>query len=113
MHGVSESGDAYQVIRAREDRIEAGIVKPLQDGVPVDGEVVKLTPRKDMPMLMDVDVQVSVKELGAERSEPTRAPVSTETPARSRKGPARVSSPSYRNNWDSIWKGKRGKSLPN
>ena len=29
VHGVSESGDAYQVLRAREDRIEAGIVKPL------------------------------------------------------------------------------------
>lgn len=99
VHGVSEDGKAYHVMRAREDRLEAGIVRALEDGVQGDGEVVKLTPRSDAPMLYDVDVEVPSGVINARGAT---------------KGPAQVTSQPYRANWDRIWKkGRDGGSLPN
>lgn len=99
VHGVSEDGKAYHVMRAREDRLEAGIVRPLEDGVQGDGEVVKLTPRSDAPMLYDVEVEVPSGVINARGVT---------------KGPAQVTSQPYRTNWDRIWKkGRDGGSLPN
>lgn len=95
VHGVNETGDEYAVLRAREDRVEAGVVKTLKEGEPVEGEVLKLTPREEAPLLYDVDVEVPRGRLNA--------PGGSE----SRKGPAQVASSTYRSNWDSIWNKKR------
>ena len=80
-------GEGVHVLRAREDRVEAGEVRPLKEGASIHGEVVKLTPRKDAPHVCDVDV--------------TYAPPATKT-ARG-KGPAQVATSSYRNGWDEIF----------
>ena len=97
VHGVNETGDEYAVLRAREDKLEAGVVKTVKEGEPVDGEVLKLTPRPEAPMLFDVESQLSSKALNAPGG------------SDSRKGPAQVASSTYRSNWDSIWKKKKPK----
>lgn len=86
MHSRTEDGKGIRVLRAREGKVEAGEVRALESGVPIRGEVVSLTQRKDNPALWDVDVHCRV------------------TPSRAHAGPARVSTRAYRDNWDAIFK---------
>ena len=78
-------GEGVRVLRAREERLEAGELRSLREGKPVTGEIVSLEPRKDNPHVCDVK--------------------SSYTPPRTgpKKGPAQVASPSYRENWDEIF----------
>lgn len=82
-------GEGVHVLRAREDRVEAGEVRPLKEGASIHGEVVKLTPRKDAPQVCDVDV--------------TYAPPARSSASTRGKGPAQVATSSYRNGWDEIF----------
>ncbi len=91
MHGVTEDGDGLRILRAREGRLEAGEVRPLQHGRPLHGELVRLTPRHDVPGLHDVQVLL-----------PHGAP-SIPTPQAARQGPAQVATDTYRRNWDRIF----------
>lgn len=93
IHGVTEEGD-LRILRQREDRLEVGAVRPLREGVPITGEVVRLTPRKEFPLLCDVQSEFKPSEAPRDVAEPT---------AVAHKGPARVASKSYRANWDLIW----------
>ena len=93
IHGVTEQGD-LRIVRQREDRLEFGAVRPLREGVPITGEVVRLTPRKEFPLLCDVKTELKATEAQKDVAEPSVV---------SHKGPARVASKSYRNNWDLIW----------
>jgi hypothetical protein len=98
VHRITPDG-ALHVIRRRGDRLEAGALAPLREGAPISGEVVSLRPRPDCPVLCDVDVLYTP---------PAKA--SAETPAShapSRKGPAQVATDTYRDNWESIWSGKK------
>jgi hypothetical protein len=98
IHGVSADGETMAVLRAREDRVEAGLVRTVKEGQPLTGELVKLTPRPEFPLLCDVEVQVpgGVVNAAGGSDEPARAP-------KSRGGPAQVATDSYRENWDAIW----------
>ena len=81
--GQSKDGGAYEVLRQRGSEVEAGVMRPLDEGKPIHGEVVRLKPRKDSPMLFDVEVQHD---------------------ARSSTGrPAKVATERYRKGWESIW----------
>ena len=40
--------------RSEEAPIEAGLLRPMREGKPIDGEVVSLTQRQDLPMIYDV-----------------------------------------------------------
>jgi len=84
------------VLRRRDGRVEAGAARPLKHGQPIQGEVVRLKPRKEFPLLCDVEVELPSPKLPGARStdEPTGAV---------RKGPARVTTERYRENWDAIW----------
>jgi hypothetical protein len=93
IHGVTEEGD-LRILRQREDRLEVGAVRPLREGVPITGEVVRLTPRKEFPLLCDVKSEFKPSEAQQDVAEPTTV---------AHKGPARVASKSYRANWDLIW----------
>lgn len=109
IQGVSESGDALAVLRARNDRVEAGIVRAVKEGEPVQGELLKLKPRDGNPLLCDVEVQVPGGTLNAPGGSDAKP---------SHGGPAQVASDSYRANWDAIWKkpsplARGKKSLPN
>jgi hypothetical protein len=90
--GRSEDGAEYGVLRQRGSDVEAGTLRPLDDGRPIHGEVVSLKPRDESPALFDVEVQHD---------------------ARASTGrPAKVASEQYRKGWESIWAKKRpGHSL--
>ena len=45
VHSPCESGEGYNIIRQRSDRLEVGELRTLKEGKPVVGELVKLTPR--------------------------------------------------------------------
>ena len=62
-------------------------MRPLDEGKPIQGEVVRLTPRQDSPLLFDVQVEHDT------RSSTGR--------------PAKVATEQYRQGWESIWAGKR------
>ena len=91
VHSPCESGEGYNIIRQRSDRLEVGELRTLREGKPVVGELVKLTPRTGHDRLFDCEVLVE--------SSPARL---------SRGGPAKVSSEAYRDNWDQIFGGAAG-----
>lgn len=90
IHGRTEDGQGLRILRKRQDRLEVGAVMPLLPGKPIQGEVVRLEPRADFPLLCDVHVEYSPQA----KSRGTSA------------GPAQVASDSYRENWELIF-GKR------
>jgi len=101
IHGISEDGDSLAVLRARDDRIEAGVVRKVKDGEPLHGELVKLTPRAEMPLVCDVEVQMRSPFADAAKGA---------TKELSHGGPAQVATERYRDNWDAIWSAKKNQS---
>ena len=77
------------ILRKRNDRLEAGTVAPLKEGAPIHGEVVQLKPRPNSP-LCDVEVHVPAPARAADTH-----------------GPAQVATDSYRKNWDQVYRRKR------
>ncbi len=88
--GPTDDGEGVHVLRAREDRLETGEVRPLKEGQPLlSGEVVKLVPRAQSRVC---DVEVLAK-VGAGNAAKTPAQV----------GPAQVATRAYRESWDRIF----------
>jgi hypothetical protein len=100
--GKSASGEV-NILRKRADRLEAGVLVPLQEGKPLRGEVVQLHPREGSP-LYDVEVHVSRKELGTGLPQAAASELS---------GPAQVATDTYRKNWDTIYKRNQDRKLLN
>jgi hypothetical protein len=73
------------VLRARDERLEVGQMRPLKEGKPITGEVVSLTAREDSPRAFDVKVL---------------AKVDAPAPAA---GPAQVATRAYRDGWERIF----------
>ncbi|MFT3768737.1 MAG: hypothetical protein QM820_25100 [Minicystis sp.] len=98
VHSPTEGGEGYRVIRKREDAIEVGEMRAVQEGRPLQGELVRLSPREGQERLFDVEVLVSREELGqgGERS-----------------GPAQVATDAYRANWEAIFGAREEPGLPN
>ncbi len=92
IHGRTEDGAGLRVLRKREDRLEVGEVRPLQEGKPIQGEVVSLRPRPECPLLCDVKVELEAPE----------RPALPE--ARRSGGPAQVATDDYRRNWELIFR---------
>lgn len=90
MHGATADGQGARVLRARPGRVDAGEVRPLQDGRPLtaSGEIVRLEPRADAPAVYDVKVEHAV---GA--------------PGRPASGPAQVATRAYRESWERTFGG--------
>jgi hypothetical protein len=104
IQGISADGEALAVLRARENRLEAGIVRSVKEGEVGQGELVKLKPRPESPFVCDVEVQVPEGALNARGGSDTHH------------GPAQVATRTYRDNWDAIWKkpaSSKKSSLPN
>lgn len=80
-------GAGVHVLRARDERIEAGELRNLEEGRPITGEVVTLAPRKGNPRVCDV------KESYRPNTLPSAKP----------KGPAQVATQRYRDNWDQVF----------
>jgi hypothetical protein len=83
VYGKSDDGKGYQVLRQRGAEIEAGTVRPPDEGKPIHGELVRLKRREGSPVLFDVEVDFD---------------------GRSSVGrPAKVATDQYRRGWESIW----------
>jgi hypothetical protein len=82
--------EGFRVLRHRaaEDRIEVGTMRPLREGRPIEGEVVSLEAREDLPFLYNVKT-----ELADPRGE--RRLTSD--------GPAQIATEEYRRGWEAIW----------
>jgi hypothetical protein len=107
VHSPAEGGEGYRVIRKREDAVEIGEIRAVQEGKPLQGDLVKLKPRKEHDRLFDVEVVLSREEIGG----PARAPGGRA--AHGHAGPAQVATDAYRDNWEAIF-GPRGEpGLPN
>lgn len=118
IHGVSEDGESMAVLRAREDRLEAGVLRTVKEGKPVDGELLKLTPRPEFPLVCDVEVEVpagTINAAGGSDIHPARGGDMTQQlpPGAGRGRPAQVATESYRENWDAIWRKPGKKALAN
>jgi hypothetical protein len=87
VYGASDDGKGYEVLRQRGDEIQAGRLRPLHDGKPLHGEVVRLEPRKESPALFDVEVRHDARVASGR--------------------PAQVATDEYRKGWESIWASKR------
>src|SRR5947207_14454456 len=85
----TEDNEGYQILRQRAANrpLEVGTLRPLREGRPIDGEVVSLRPRTELPLLCDVKVELP-------DSRPARA---------TSDGPAQVATDDYRRGWDAIW----------
>lgn len=88
--GPSEDGKGTRVLRVKAGDVSIGEVRPVEEGKPLAGDVVKLTPRKEHPRVCDVETLYA---------------------APARKGPAKVSSSGFRANWDRVF-GERRSSEP-
>jgi hypothetical protein len=99
IHGVAPDGDGFQIVRARENRLELGVVRPLREGAPITGEVVTLRPRPNFPALCDVETHYKPALPAAPADAKDTAPPLLAA----RTGPAQVATDEYRRNWDAIW----------
>ena len=118
IHGVTEDRRGLHVLRYRNEQLESGTVRPLVHGRPIHGEVVRLAPRPEQPLVCDVETQLDTTP-GAEpapASEPADAAPSAEPVAASavaaRRGPAQFTSERYRRNWNSVF-GRRNRERLN
>jgi hypothetical protein len=101
IHGPTADGEGLRILRARDNRLEIGAIRPLRDGAPITGEVVTLRPRPSFPALCDVDVSYKPAAVPSDREE-RRVAVSHH-------GPAQMATDDYRKNWDAIWSGPASK----
>jgi len=93
IHGKTADGKGLAVLRHRDNRLEHGLVMPVEHGKPIIGEVVTLQPRREFPLLCDVKVQYS----------PAVAKPVEGQGRRLTKGPGQVATDVYRSNWDRIF----------
>jgi len=96
VHGVTEDRRGLKVLRARNERLEVGEVRPVEEGKPIAGDLVRLKPREGAPHVCDVETELSISGQSS--------PTVRDTSARGR--PAQVATDTYRDNWDSIFKSK-------
>lgn len=103
VHGPTPNGLGIARMRTDEDgddRIELGELRPLKEGQPLLGEVVRLSKREESDRLFDVDVIMK----------PPAAPAAR---ALDHKGPPRVTSNAFRSHWDDVFGPKnKPKALP-
>jgi hypothetical protein len=102
LHSPTENGDGIRVIRKRDETLELGELRPMREGQPIHGDVVKLTQREEHALLFDCEVLVP----SAKPQEPA-PPAPKQLP---HKGPPRVTSDAYRGGWDAIFGGRRSGS---
>lgn len=99
LHSPTDDGAGIRVIRARENRIEVGEVRALEEGKPITGDVVRLKPREGQPQICDVEVAYEAPNAGG--------------PSRSHEGPARVSNDAYRDSWERVFGPGKNSPLTN
>ncbi len=101
-------GGGVHVLRARDEKVETGELRALQEGRPITGEVVTLSPRQDNPRVCDVTDSYR-PPTAASAAAPTAltAPTGIE-----HKGPPNVATDAYREGWEEVFGKKRGSAPP-
>lgn len=90
IHGVDPQRRELHVVRSKGGEVGLGIVRPVEEGRPIDGDLVRLKPHKDMPLLCDVEEVLSVPKPPAPAGPP-------------HPGPACVSTDAYRRGWEQVF----------
>ncbi len=96
MHGRTADG-ALQFLRKKGDELSAGELRPVEEGKPLRGNLLRLRPRAESPLVADVEEEIVIT-----------APGAADRSATERTGPARVATDSYRKGWEGLW-GARSK----
>lgn len=91
IHGRGEDG-TLKVLRKKGDELSAGELRPLEEGKPIVGDVLRLKPRRELPLLCDVEEEVVLTER--------------------RGGPPQVATDRYRAGWEALWGPKEPEPLP-
>jgi hypothetical protein len=86
IHSPSEDGKGLRVVRKREDSLEIGELRALEEGRPVHGEVVRLKQREEHDRMFDVEVLLEGPR-----------------PRLAQSGPPQVATDAYRSNWEAIF----------
>jgi hypothetical protein len=90
--GRTDDHEGVHVLRKRANRpLEMGTLRPLREGKPIQGDVLTLRPRPELPLLCDVTVELT-------------APRATSD------GPPQVATEEYRRGWEVIWGKATGQS---
>lgn len=107
------NADGLHILRRRSEEapIEAGLLRPMREGRPLEGEVVSLRQRRDLPMVYDVK-----SEFGGPTASPTPGMDEGQhggsgSDRALSDGPAQVASDAYRKGWDAVWGRPRDRSL--
>ncbi len=91
IHGRGPDG-VLKVLRKKGNELSAGELRPLEEGKPIAGDVLRLKPRPELPLLCDVQEEIAL--------------------TRRRAGPAQVATERYRSGWENLWGNKKGQTLP-
>jgi hypothetical protein len=105
LRGKTADGEGASVIRMRPGQLEAGEVRPLKEGRPLQGggQVVRLASRPGIPNLYDVNVQYEAPSIKG-----------VDAAALPAGGPPQVATSAYRESWDRTFgSSARVKTLPN
>lgn len=111
-----KDGSELTILRSRGDELEAGVMRSVQEGKPIHGELVELRQRSEHPLLFDarsVELPAAAtlhKSAASAAAAPPAAPAKT-SPLR--KGPAQVATENYRTNWERIFAASDGGKLTN
>ncbi len=89
---VEQTG-GYRVLRQREDRLEVGELRTIQEGQPLSGDVVRLHPTPSHERVFECETLLSTEE----------ATGAKEPLCGTRQGPRQVATATYRKNWESIF----------
>ena len=116
LYAPTDDGKGARVLRARDGLLEAGEVRPVKEGQPINrGEVVKLTPiRSGAPCLCNVEVLHAPEATGQAPSAALPANLADSARGAEANGrPAQVATDDYRDNWDRIFgrRIKQGRAL--
>jgi hypothetical protein len=93
-------GAGLHVIRARDERLEAGELRAFEEGKPITGEIVTLKPREENARVCDVTDSYAPPQTTTAHAAHAGAQLA-------HKGPAKVASPAYRDGWDEIFGAKK------
>lgn len=93
--GVDTRRKEVHVLRSVDGGIEESVLRPVEDGQTLSGDLVRLHPLKEFPLLADLETLL-------------RHPNHAERPESGRKGPAMVATEAYRTGWEAIFGVRRG-----
>ncbi len=87
--GIDPDRSETFILRRRGKKVETGIVRPLQEGKPILGDIVRLKPHPEFPPLCEVETLLKHPDPPAQS--PHRA------------GPPMVSTEAYRRGWEQVF----------